>query len=167
MARYSTQRGRRLTAYEQAAERFVTSRAGTWLFMNVYAHVDRRLMPLTRARLSLAPGAPVGVLETRGARSGSLRHSAMLFMAAQDAIVVVASNGGAARHPGWLHNVRADPDVRFLARGRGWRDYRAHVAAGAERERLWPLLCDLYAGYRAYAERAGARELPVVVLEPR
>jgi deazaflavin-dependent oxidoreductase (nitroreductase family) len=167
MARYSTQRGRRLTAYEQAAERFVASRPGTWLFINVYAHIDRRLLPATRARLSLAPGAPVGVLETRGARSGSVRRAAMLFMAAADAIVVVASNGGAARHPAWLHNVRAHPDVRFLSRERGWRDYRVHVAAGAERERLWLLLCDLYAGYGTYAERAGARELPVVVLEPR
>src|SRR5262245_12040991 len=120
MARYSPQPGRRLTPYAQAAERLVRSPPGTALFSNAYALIHRRLLPATHARLSVAPGAPVGVLETRGARSGSVRRAAMLFMAgADDAIVVVGSNGGAARDPAWVHNVRARPDARFLSRERG------------------------------------------------
>jgi len=47
------------------------------------------------------------------------------------------------------------------------RPMRAHVAAGAERGELWALVNDHYNGYAKYQERAGAREIPIVVLEPR
>ena len=65
----------------------------------------------------------------------------------------------------WFHNVQAHPDVAFTARGsRG--SYRAREAAGAERDRLWQTVLSVYDGYDVYAERAGSREIPVVVLEP-
>ena len=53
----------------------------------------------------------------------------------------------------------------FLApRGRSG-DYVAHEAEGPERERLWDEAVDYYAGYADYQRRAGARRIPVVVLE--
>jgi deazaflavin-dependent oxidoreductase (nitroreductase family) len=165
MGRYSPMRGRRLTAYEQAAERFAASRAGAWLFLHALTHADRRLLPRTGGRVSLTPRAPVAVLETVGARTGQTRRTPLLYVADGDDLVVVASNGGGSRDPAWLHNVRARPDVRVLAAGRGWEERRARVAGGAERARLWDLACDLYAGYEVYQRRAGARSLPVVVLE--
>jgi peptidylprolyl isomerase len=166
MGRYSPLRARRLTAYEQAAERFAASRLGAWLFVHAFTHADRRLLPRTRGRVSLTPGAPVGVLETVGARSGRVRRTPLLYVADGDDLVVVASNVGSARHPGWLHNVRARPRVRFLTPGRGWEQRRARiVVAGPDRDRLWALVIDLYAGYAAYARRAGERTIPVVVLQ--
>jgi deazaflavin-dependent oxidoreductase (nitroreductase family) len=165
MGRSSLIRGRRLNAYEQAMERFAASRIGGWLFVHVLTHGDRRLLTLTRGRASLEPAAPVGLLETTGARSGERRLTPVLYLGRGEALALVASNVGRERHPAWLHNLRADPDVRFLARG-GWGRYRARVALGDERERLWPELTDLYAGYDAYAART-ARDIAVVVLEPR
>lgn len=166
MGRYSTVRRRRLTGYEQMVERVASSRAGAWMFVHVLSPVDRRLLPLTGGRISLTHGAPVGILETVGARTGRRRLAPLLYLAEGETLVVVASNGGSARDPGWLHNVRVRPVVRFLSRERGWRAYRARVATGAERARRWALVTDFYAGYGVYQDRTGGREVDVVVLEP-
>jgi len=165
MRRYSATRGRRLTAYEATVERFVTTRPGAWAFVHLASPVDRRLVALTGARLSLAPRAPVGLLETTGARSGRPRHTALLYLADGPAVLLVASNGGRARHPAWLHNMRAEPVVRFLSREHGWRAYRARTARPTERERRWPDMLDLYTGYAAYQRRV-TRPIPLVILEP-
>jgi len=167
MRRYSTFRGRRLTTYEQAAERFAASRVGGWLFLNVFAAADRVLLPLTGGRLSSTPGAPVGLLETVGARSGRPRRTPVLYVAHGENLVIVASNAGARRHPAWLHNLRAQPEVRFLTPHDGWRRYRAAAVTGTERTRLWQVAADLFAGYAAYEARASGRTIAVVVLEPR
>lgn len=164
--RYSAARGRRLTAYEQVLERFAASRAGGFAFVHLLGPLDRRLLPLTRGRLSLAVGAPVGVLETRGARSGRTRRVAVLYAVDGERLVLTASNAGRARHPAWLHNVRADPEVVFLTPERGWRRYRAHEAAGDEAARCWALVLDLYAGYAVYQRRARGREIRLIILEP-
>jgi deazaflavin-dependent oxidoreductase (nitroreductase family) len=80
-------------------------------------------------------------------------------------LLLVASNVGLRRNPAWLHNVRAHPEVRFLTPARGWSAYRAREATGAERARLWLQAVDFYAGYAAYQERTGQREIALVVLE--
>ena len=165
--RDSTLRGRRLSAYEQLVERAVASRVGAWAFVHLLSPVDGRLVPLTRGRVSLALGAPVGVLETTGARTGRLRRTPLLYLLDDERIVLVASNGGSDRDPAWLHNLQARPFVRFLSRECGWRDYRAHVAAGAERTRCWALVTDLFAGYERYQERSARRQIPLVVLAHR
>ena len=163
--RYSALRGRRLTAYEQLVERLVASRGGAWAFVHAFSAVDRRLLPLTRGRVSFAVGAPVGLLETTGARTGRVRRTPLLYLIDEDEILLVASNGGSDCDPAWLHNVRARGSVRLLTRERGWRAYRARVATGAERARRWALVTDLFAGYIRYEARASGREIPVVVLE--
>ena len=163
--RYSAARGRRLNAYEQFVERVASSRVGGWAFVHAFSPVDRRLVPLTRGRISIALGAPVGVLEAAGARTGRRRRTPLLYFVDGGCLVLIASNGGSDRDPAWLHNVRARPHVRFLTPERGWRAYRARMATGAERARRWATATDFYAGYAAYQSRTG-REIPVVVLEP-
>jgi deazaflavin-dependent oxidoreductase (nitroreductase family) len=153
-----------LTAYEGWVERIAASRAGGWAFVHVFSAIDRRLLPLTRGRTAIAVGAPVGVLETTGARTGRRRRVPLLYAFDGDAVVLVASNAGRARDPAWLRNVRACDRVRFLSREHGWRPYRARIATGEERARRWALVTDLYAGYDAYRARTGGREIAVVVL---
>lgn len=96
---------------------------------------------------------------------GQERRTPLTFLPDGDAIVLVASKAGSEKHPAWYHNLRANPEVRFLAKGRE-RAYRAHDAEGAERDRLWAAVNDLYAGYETYQGRTGGRRIPVVVLEP-
>jgi deazaflavin-dependent oxidoreductase (nitroreductase family) len=54
-------------------------------------------------------------LTTVGAKSGKQRVSPVARFADGDgAWLVVASNGGADRHPSWYHNLRAHPDQVWI-----------------------------------------------------
>jgi deazaflavin-dependent oxidoreductase (nitroreductase family) len=105
-------------------------------------------------------------LTTTGRKSGQPR-SVMLTSPLQegDAMVVVASRGGDARHPAWFLNLRDNPEVDVSAKGGPKRRMRARVASAPERERLWPLVTathPVYAGYQTKTER----EIPLVLFEP-
>jgi deazaflavin-dependent oxidoreductase (nitroreductase family) len=110
-------------------------------------------------------GEPVGLLGTVGAKSGQKRETPLLYLDDGERVVLVASKAGAARHPSWLHNLRANPRVSFLRRGGHRGTYVAREADGAERDELWARVNDLYAGYDTYQGRT-ARRIPVVVLDP-
>ncbi len=111
-------------------------------------------------------GRPMLLLRTVGRRSGRPRTSALLYVRDGDGYVVVASKGGDPHHPGWFHNLMADPDVEIQV-GRERRAVRARVAEGAERSRLWTRADEVNHGqYSVYQTRTD-REIPVVVLTPR
>jgi deazaflavin-dependent oxidoreductase (nitroreductase family) len=155
-------RKRQLKWWERALERFGASRAGGWFFVDVAHRVDPLLLKRSRGRFSLAVGQPVLLLTVRGAKSGQPRETPLLYAVDGENIVVVASKAGSPKHPAWYHNVRANPTVDILARGRSGR-YVGHEAEGEERARLWEDVNDLYAGYEIYQQRAGARRIPVMV----
>jgi deazaflavin-dependent oxidoreductase (nitroreductase family) len=79
-------------------------------------------------------------------------------------MVVIASNGGSDRHPEWWLNLRAQPDAEVQV-GPDTKAVVAVKAEGAERERLWREVVELYHGYDEYS-RMTDREIPVVVLKP-
>jgi deazaflavin-dependent oxidoreductase (nitroreductase family) len=162
-----TARRRKLSGIERLGERFAQSKPGSWFYINVAMRVDRVLLPLSRGRVSISVGQQVGMLETVGAKSGELRKTPLLFIRDGDHVVLIASMGGAPRHPSWLHNIRANPRVKFLGPGGATGDYIAREAQGDERGRLWDEAVDYYAGYATYKIRAGEREIPIVVLERR
>jgi F420H(2)-dependent quinone reductase len=154
------------TRFDRLLQAFAQTRAGGWLFINVLPAIDRPLLKLSRGRLSTGMGQTYVLLHARGAKSGIERTTPLLGTKSGDAILLVASKAGAARHPAWFHNVRAHPDVTVTVRGER-RPMRARVAEGEERERLWAVVCDHYSGYAAYQARTGGRVIPVVLLEPR
>jgi deazaflavin-dependent oxidoreductase (nitroreductase family) len=151
---------------EKLLQAVAQTRLGGKLFITVFPAIDRRLVPLTRGRLSTGLGQPVVLLHARGARTGAERTTPLLATKQGDLVVLVASKAGAARHPAWFHNVKANPDVEVTIDGRR-RPMRAEVAGGEERERLWAMACDNYSGYARYQGRAGDRTIPVVALRPR
>jgi deazaflavin-dependent oxidoreductase (nitroreductase family) len=155
----------RKRGFERVLERFASSRAGGWYFINVANKVDKHLVPATDGRMSTAIGQQVLVVETIGAKSGARRRIPLVYVTDGDDIVLIASKGGAAKNPAWYHNLNANPDVRVWAKGRSG-DYRAREAEGEERERLWAKAVDYYAGYDTYQARTGGRRIPVMVLEP-
>lgn len=158
-------RSRRLNPLERALERFAASKPGGWFFVHIANRVDPLLLRATRGRLSLAPGQPIALLRTIGAKSGEPRTAPLLYLADGENVVFIASNAGNLRHPSWYHNVRANPQVEIELGGRR-RRYLAHFAEAEERDRLWDLANDLYAGYDVYQGRAGDREIPIVVCTP-
>ena len=151
---------------EKVLQAFAQTPLGGKLFISVFPAIDRRLLPLTRGRLSTGLGQPIVLLHARGARSGIERTIPLLATKHGDLVVLVASKAGAAQHPAWFHNVMANPDVEVTIDGRR-RPMRARVAHGEERERLWSMVCDHYTGYATYQRRAGDRLIPVIALEPR
>ena len=151
---------------DKALQAFAQTRFGGKLFISVFPAIDRRLLPLTRGKLSTGMGQPVVLLHVRGAKSGIERIVPLLATKHGETVVLVASKAGATRHPAWYFNVRANPDVELTLDGRR-QPMRARIAEGDERDRLWAMVCDNYSGYATYQRRAGARVIPVVALAPR
>ena len=154
-------------ALDKLLQAFAQTRLGGKLFITVFPAIDRRLMPLTRGRMSTGLGQPVVLLHVRGAKSGVERTVPLLATKQGDLVVLIASKAGAVKHPAWFHNVRANPDVDVTLRGQERVPMRAEIAEGDERERLWAMAVDNYSGYERYRTRAGDRTIPVVALRPR
>jgi deazaflavin-dependent oxidoreductase (nitroreductase family) len=112
----------------------------------------------------ITQGAPVLFLETVGRRSGRPRTSPLIYATDGDRYVIAASNAGAAPVPAWFHNLTAAGSAEVRV-GRRRMRVTAEVAEGAERERLWAALGEVYDGYEDYAGWS-EREIPVVVLTP-
>jgi deazaflavin-dependent oxidoreductase (nitroreductase family) len=109
-------------------------------------------------------GMPVVVLTTVGAKSGKLRKTPLMRVEHEGRYAVVASLGGAPKHPLWYHNVVANPHVE-LQDGAVRRDYVAREVHGAERDEWWERAVAAYPDYADYAARTD-RVIPVFVLEP-
>jgi deazaflavin-dependent oxidoreductase (nitroreductase family) len=110
-------------------------------------------------------GVPVLLLTTTGRRSGRSWTVPVMYQADGDRRVVVASNGGSARHPAWWLNLRSSPHASIQI-GREAYPVAAVETEGDERERLWRRMADVYKGYDGYARKT-TRTIPVVVLRRR
>ena len=108
-------------------------------------------------------GVPTLLLTTTGRKSGLRRRTALIYGVDDAAYVVVASKGGAPDHPAWFLNLQANPDVELQV-GAEVFAARARVTAGAERERLWQSLAQIWPAYNEYATKTD-RQIPVVVLD--
>src|SRR3954453_20637586 len=56
-------------------------------------------------------GRPVVIVTNRGVRSGKLRKTPLMRVEHDGRYLAVGSQGGAATHPNWVANLRADPRV--------------------------------------------------------
>ncbi|WP_171168181.1 nitroreductase family deazaflavin-dependent oxidoreductase [Streptomyces sp. I05A-00742] len=108
-------------------------------------------------------GMPVVVLTTRGAKSGKLRKSPLMRVEHEGRYAVVASVGGAPKHPVWYHNVVADPRVE-LQDGPVRQDMRAREVTGEEKALWWERAVAAYPDYADYQTKTD-RMIPVFVLE--
>jgi deazaflavin-dependent oxidoreductase (nitroreductase family) len=109
-------------------------------------------------------GGPVLLLHHVGAKSGKKRISPLLYLPDADRVVIVASKGGYTKHPGWFHNLKANPDTVVELPREGKVAVRARVAPPEERDELWPRVVKLYKGYAAY-QKSTERQIPLVVLD--
>ena len=107
---------------------------------------------------------PVVLLTTRGVKSGKLRKVPLMRVEHDGRYAIVASLGGAPRHPVWYHNVKADPRVE-LQDGDVTRDFVAREVVGEEKADWWDRAVAAYPPYADYQKKT-SREIPVFVLEP-
>ncbi|MEV7996694.1 nitroreductase family deazaflavin-dependent oxidoreductase [Streptomyces sp. NPDC086077] len=118
----------------------------------------------TEGTTLLDTGLPVVVLTTLGAQSGKIRKTPVMRVEHGGVYAVVASLGGAPKHPVWYHNVKAHPEVE-LQDGPVKRDMTAREVTGAEREAWWERAVAAFPPYADYQTKTD-RVIPVFVLEP-
>lgn len=107
-------------------------------------------------------GMPVVILTTVGARSGKLRKTPLMRVEHAGEYAVVASLGGAPKHPVWYYNVVANPHVELRDGPHVW-DMTAREVTGEERALWWERAVAAYPPYADY-QRSTDREIPVFVL---
>ena len=109
-------------------------------------------------------GMPVIVLTSVGAKTGLLRKTALMRVEHDGQYAVVASLGGAPKHPVWYFNLKKNPHVE-LQDGDTKRDYRARELSGDEKAEWWQRALEVWPDYAGYQLKT-SRQIPVFVLEP-
>jgi deazaflavin-dependent oxidoreductase (nitroreductase family) len=104
------------------------------------------------------------LLTTRGRKSGKLRRTALIYGRDGDRFVVVASKGGAKKHPEWYVNLVENPEIEVQVGAEKFKA-RARTASTEEKPELWHLMTSIWPDYDNYQAKT-KREIPVVVLEP-
>jgi deazaflavin-dependent oxidoreductase (nitroreductase family) len=79
--------------------------------------------------------------------------------------ILVASQGGAPRHPHWYHNFKADPHVEIRDKTEVYSMRVQEVVDPVERQRLWNIAVEAYPPYQEYQEKTD-RIIPVFLAEP-
>jgi deazaflavin-dependent oxidoreductase (nitroreductase family) len=108
---------------------------------------------------------PLLMLTTTGAKSGERRITPMAYMPDGNRLIVFASAGGAPTHPGWYHNLLANPEVTVEV---GTETFAAIAAVteGSERDRLWVKAVELYSSLAEHQAKT-TRQIPVIALSRR
>ncbi|MGW8761122.1 nitroreductase family deazaflavin-dependent oxidoreductase [Streptomyces sp. NPDC055815] len=109
-------------------------------------------------------GLPVVLVTSLGARSGKLRKTPLMRVEHEGAYALVASNGGAVKHPVWYHNLVAAPLIELRDGTRAW-DMKTRLVTGAERQAWWERAVAAFPDYADYQRRTD-REIPLFLAEP-
>ena len=78
--------------------------------------------------------------------------------------VLVASQGGAPKHPLWYHNLKADPKVKIQDGTEIYEMTVREVTDESEKSQLWKSAVEAYPPYEEYQERT-SRPIPVFLAE--
>ena len=109
-------------------------------------------------------GRPVVLLTTIGAKTGKIRKTPLMRVEHEGEYAVVASLGGAPKHPVWYHNLKANPRVE-MQDGTNSADYDAHEVFGDEKAIWWERAVATWPDYADYQAKTD-RQIPVFVLTP-
>ena len=104
------------------------------------------------------------LLHTTGAKTGLPRLTPLAFLADGERLIVIASNGGAARNPAWYHNLVANPKVGVEV---GSEQFYATATVTKEPERtvLFEKMASRAPAFASYQKKAAPRVIPVIVLD--
>jgi len=111
-------------------------------------------------------GMPVIILTTRGNKSGKLRKTPLMRVEHDGDYALVASLGGAPKHPVWYHNLTADPTAATVQDGPELFDVTARAVEGDERAAWWERAVAAYPPYEEYQAKT-ERVIPVLIATPR
>ena len=109
-------------------------------------------------------GLPVVIVTSVGARSGKLRKTPLMRVEHDGSYALVASQGGAPKHPTWYFNLVAHPEIE-LQDGPAPQSMTVRLLDGDERATWWDRSVAAYPSYADYQART-QREIPVFLAEP-
>ncbi len=130
--------------------------------------LHQRLYESTDGRLGHRTiGVPSLLLRSTGRKTGQSRTSALVYARDGQSYVLVASNGGSDRPPGWLYNVEAKPAVEIQV-GRAKSRATARVLRPDDQDysRLWKLVNDHNHGRYSQYQTKTKRPIPLVIVSP-
>ena len=113
----------------------------------------------------LDTGIPVIIVAMRGAKSGSVRKIALMRVEKDGAYLLVASKGGAATHPDWYANLRANPREATVQDGPEPHWVEVREIDGAEYDEWWKRAVDVFPPYAGYREKT-SRRIPLLLAVP-
>ena len=109
-------------------------------------------------------GLPVIIVTNRGRKTGAVRKTPLMRAVDGNAYILVASQGGAPKHPLWYHNLKADSNVEIRDGSQVFSMRVREVTDSTERQRLWKIAVDAYPPYQDYQEKTN-RVIPVLLAE--
>lgn len=128
--------------------------------------VNEQFMRALRENNGKVPGelhdVPGLIITTTGAKTGKKRAVPLAYHEVDGRLLIIASMGGAKRHPPWYHNLVANPEVQVEKDGETFVATAIDIQ-GDERDRLYASVCKampVFADYQARTERV----IPVIEL---
>jgi deazaflavin-dependent oxidoreductase (nitroreductase family) len=109
-------------------------------------------------------GMPLLLLTTTGRKTGRRFTTPLTYLPNGDGYIIIASNGGSDRHPLWLLNLQAKPEVEIQVKRKEMIS-TARVATADEAKNIWPRVDAAYSQYANYRAKT-TREIPLVILSP-
>jgi deazaflavin-dependent oxidoreductase (nitroreductase family) len=109
-------------------------------------------------------GLPVVIVTSLGARSGRIRKTPLMRVEHQGRYLLVASQGGAPKHPTWYFNLKSHPVIE-LQDGPVKQEMAVRELSGEEKATWWERAVAAFPNYADYQRRTD-REIPVFLAEP-
>lgn len=107
-------------------------------------------------------GAPMVLITHTGAKSGKEYTTPLVHTRDGDDVIIIASKAGAPDDPQWFRNLVANPAVTVELGTETFAGV-AHVAEGAERDRLYAAQAAQMPNFAEYAAKT-TRVIPVIVI---
>lgn len=112
---------------------------------------------------SFRGAAPLVLLTTQRRKNGEWRRTCLIGAEDDGRQILVASLGGAPKHPVWYLNLQANPEVVVQSKGEIIHGM-ARTATADEKPALWQKMVSLYSDYEEYQKKTG-RDIPIVVVD--
>jgi len=109
---------------------------------------------------------PTLLLTTTGRKTQQQHTTPLIYGRDLKNYIVIASQGGRPTHPSWYLNLKKKPEVELQVVANIFQAISTDTE-GAEYDRLWRLMRDIYPPYDDYKLTASTtREIPLVILQP-
>ncbi|WP_458317756.1 nitroreductase family deazaflavin-dependent oxidoreductase [Mycolicibacterium brisbanense] len=107
-------------------------------------------------------GGNLLLLHTTGAKSGKPRLTPLAYVTVEGKMLIVGSYAGAPKDPAWVHNLRANPQVRIEV-GDETYDATARELPAGERDATYQKLTELAPAFAEYQSKT-SRVIPLFEL---